>query len=133
MPGDPKRPLRNGWTEVDVPPFLTGCVAYRRKGLKVFSSRDMMQAPDGSGDLVDTWIVSVSRDNCAMPKDRDLARVRRDFGMKLAEEDNHEDGTARKLFLVVDRARRVACECKTDETVIERPDGYRYSVPKETP
>jgi hypothetical protein len=51
--------------------------------------------------------------------------------MRRAEEDNHQDGRARMLFLVVDPARRVDCECKATERVVVREDGYRYTVPVE--
>jgi hypothetical protein len=88
-----------------------------------------MEAPDGSGDVLPTWLVSVSRDGASMPTDKNLRTVRRAFGMRQAEEDNHQDGRARMLFLVVEPARRVDCECKVDERVVVRPDGYRYSVP----
>ena len=125
----PKRPTRGGWTKC--PTFVWRAMVsevWERKGLRVLSSIDTMEAPDSSKDLLPTWLVSVSRRGASTPGDRDVARVRRDFDMEGSEEDNHEPGNARKLFLVVDPKRRVACECKTDETVIERDDGYRYSV-----
>lgn len=128
---DSKRPVPGrGWkARVALPGF--GAEAWQRRALTVLSSLANMEAPDDSGDVLPTWLVSVSRAGESMPSDRDLRRVRRDFGMKHAEEDNHESGRARKLFLVVDPARRVDCECKTTERIVERPDGYRYSVPAE--
>jgi hypothetical protein len=90
-----------------------------------------MEAPDSSGDILPTWLVSVSRQGVSMPTDQDMKRVRRDFDIRQGDEDNHESGNARKLFLVVDPARRVECECKTDEALVTRPDGYRYSVKRE--
>jgi hypothetical protein len=129
---DPKRPLRGGWARrADFVHGVGRAEVYERKGLRVLSSRSLMEAPDESKDLLDTWLVSVSRRGSSMPADRDLERVRRDFGMTQAEEDNHESGNARKLFLVVDPARRVDCECKASERVVERKDGYRYTVPVE--
>lgn len=124
-----KRPLRGSWRRR--PDFIFRGLrseVWERKDLRVLSSLAPMEAPDGSGDVLPTWLVSVSRRGASMPTDRDLERVRRDFGMKQAEEDNHESGNARKLFLVMDPARRVDCECNADERVVTRPDGYRYSV-----
>lgn len=125
----PKRPTRGGWAPCEPVPGLDAEVWWRH-GLKVLSSLGTMEAPDSSGDLLPTWLVSVSREGTSMPSDADMKRVRRDFDVRQGDEDNHESGTARKLFLVVERARRVDCECKTDETVVTRPDGYRYSVKK---
>lgn len=129
----PKRPRPgSGWRSVPVPPTVPkGSEAWARRQLLAISTLSLMEAPDGAGDHLLTWLVSVSRDGAAMPSDRDLGRVRRDFNMRAAEEDNHQDGCARMLFLVVDPARRVDCECKADERVIVRPDGFRYSIPAE--
>lgn len=96
-----------------------------------------ISAPDDSGDYIPQWLVSVSArrtvagvlvDEPLVPTDAEMRRVRLDFGMTDAEEDNHADGVARKLFLCVDPRRRVDCECKATERVIVREDGYRYSV-----
>jgi len=129
---NPKRPLPGRFWRRR-PDFVgpTGrCEVYERCGLRVLSQLDRMEAPDSSGDVLPTWLVSVSRRRASMPSDADMARVRSDFDMEEGDEDNHESGNARKLFLVVDPARRVECECKTDETVVTREDGYRYSVKK---
>lgn len=130
-PTAPKRPRPgSGWRPIPVPPTLpAGSEAWARRQLVALSSLADMEAPDGSGDVLPTWLVSVSRAGASMPSDRDLGRARRDFGMRSAEEDNHQDGRARMLFLVVDPARRVDCECKADERVVVRPDGFRYSIP----
>lgn len=124
-----KRPAR-GTDWRPIPTIVTGAEAWKLGRLAVISSVSVMEAPDASKDGVMTWLVSVSRADRAMVTDKELRRVRRDFDMRRAEEDNHLDGIARDLFLVVDPARRVECECKTDETVIERPDGFKYSVPR---
>lgn len=124
-PSDPR------WRQI---PFPNPCIrAFQRGRVRVLSQIASMDAPDGSGDALDTWLVSVSEIGCSMPNDETMARVRRDFSMDNAEEDNHEPGRARKLFLVVDPSRRVECECKTDERVIVREDGYRYTQPTSEP
>jgi hypothetical protein len=125
----PKGPRQgSGWKHAKTPPNRQ-CAGYERHGLFVISEVGVMEAPDGSKDSLETWLVSVSRRGASMPNDKDVKRVRRDFDMRQAEENNHFSGISRALFLVVDPARRVECECKTTERVIVRVDGYRYSVP----
>src|SRR4029077_12117474 len=94
--------------------------------LRVISEVMDMEAPDGSGDVIPQWHISISRkgERC---DDHDVGRVLRAFEMEGAEEDNHHPGVARHFFLTVDPARRVACECKADEAVVVDPDGYRWS------
>lgn len=108
--------------------MIRGVLGFKRRQLVVLSECALMEAPDGSHEMVETWLVSVSRSGEAMATEKDFKRVRRDFDMKAAEEDNHVNGRARDLFLVVDPARRVTCECKTTEKTIVRADGYRYTV-----
>lgn len=107
----PKRPRAgSGWHAIPVPPTLPpGSEAWARKRLVALSSLAGMHAPDGSEEVLPTWLVSLSRAGAAMPTDQDLRLARRDFGMRQAEEDNHQDGRARMLFLVVDPARRECC------------------------
>lgn len=107
-----------------------GVLAFRDGRVIVLSQVAIMDAPDGSGDPLPTWLVSVSEDG-RVAGDGVVRRVRRDFDMRDAEEDNHEDGHARKLFLVVDPSRRVACECKETDEVVTKPNGYSYSRPKQ--
>ena len=96
-------------------------------GLRVISEfLPACEAPDGSKEEIAQWLVSVSKRG-RRPSDEDFARVRRAFDMEDAEEDNHFPGVARHLFLTVDVARRVECECKAEETVVTEPDGYRWS------
>lgn len=45
------------------------------------------------------------------------------------DEDNHGPGIARTLFCPVDPAYRVACECKTTETLYVDADGYAWTSP----
>jgi hypothetical protein len=127
----PKTPKNRKWQQVGRGlAGDTGALWFRLGAVLVCSQVARMGAPDSSGDVLLTWLVSVSEAGRSMPTDLTMRRVRRAFGMQQAEEDNHENGVSRKLFLVVDPSRRVACECKTDETVVTRPDGYQYSLPE---
>ena len=61
--------------------------------------------------------------------DLEMARVRIDFGLEDAEEDNHQPGVARNLFrpLHLPGGTVGICDCKSDETVVIEPDGFRWS------
>jgi hypothetical protein len=65
------------------------------------------------------------------PSDAELERVRADFDMADAEEDNHSPGVARHLFLPLHLPRGTpgVCDCKSGETLVVEPDGYRWSRP----
>lgn len=105
---------------------------YERGGprkLLVISSLTYAKAPRGP-DVILQWHVSVSRSirsGPTAPTDEDLLLVRRAFGMVDAEEDNHHPGNARHLWLPVNPARRVGCECKDDEIQVTEPSGYVWS------
>jgi hypothetical protein len=59
--------------------------------------------------------------------DVDLQRVKRDFGIVGAEEDNHEPGAVRSLWLPCDPKHRVDCECKATEVQVVDARGHRWS------
>lgn len=124
-----KRPANPTWKRVNVPkaPHIE---FWQRGDVWVGSELSIMQAPDGSGDDLPQWLVSVSEFGRQRPSDQTMQRVRHDFDMAEAEEDNHADGATRSLFLVVDPARRVDCECKADEQLVTRADGYQFSRKK---
>ena len=127
----PKTPNTSTWKRFPAPHALgDGVLAFRRGGVVVFSELESMEAPDGSGDILPTWLVSVSQRGKSMPPDETMEIVRRTFDMRSALEDNHESGIARKLFLVVEPSRRVDCECKETEITIVREDGYTYTQPR---
>lgn len=125
-----KIPSTRLWKEIPPPAHLQqhGARCYKRGQTYVITQLADMEAPDGSGDVIPTWLVSVSTSGRTMPRDRTMRAVREAFGMQDAEEDNHMSGIARDLFMCVDPARRVECECKVDELTIVRADGYRYQV-----
>lgn len=122
---DPKEPLAPGWRRIA---RLDNGHGWQLRDLTVFSTSADMELPGGG--VGPTWLVSVSCGG-GRATDREVRRALRAFGAVGAEEDNHEPGIARKFFLVADPAKRGICECKTDETTIVEPDGYRYSVAKE--
>jgi hypothetical protein len=117
------------WRRILAPPREHGVLsrsAWVLGGQIVISDLVEAELPNGSGDAGLQWHLSVS-DNLSRPCDRDVLRVRMTFDMREAEEDNHHPGVARHLFLVVDPADRIACECKATEIQRVEPDGYRWS------
>jgi len=100
---------------------------WRLGSLRVLSGMDgMKSAVDKS--TVPHWHVSVSRIG-GHPSDADVAVVRKAFGMNDAEEDNHEPGRARHLFLAIDPAHRAPCECNTAEMTIVEANGHVWKSP----
>lgn len=122
----PRRPPPH-WTRLPRDHRIPHVERFAYAGLLVLSEISSMEAPDGSTESIPQWLVTASKGG-ARVSDRDLDRVRRAFGMEEAEEDNHAPGISRALFMTVDPARRVACACKTTETVYVEPDGYRWSA-----
>lgn len=105
------------WRELGYDP-RSHAVVYQRGKLRVLSSITIMELPQQpEGTVGPTFHVSVSMAGAPVP-DRELMRVRRDFGMLDAEEDNHHPGVARHLMMPKDPRYRVTCECKVDEEVI---------------
>ena len=118
------------WVQLGFDP-RTQAVVYKRGALRVLSALSDMQLPgQPDGTTGPTFHVSVSQRGGSLVSDADLKRVRRDFGMLEAEEDNHHPGRARHLMLPADPRHRVACECKTDEETIVT-DGYAWTNPKD--
>lgn len=121
-----KRPPAH-WDRLPPDPRVPQAERYTYAGLTVLSELGMkVEAPDGSKDMIPQWLVTVSK-NGRRVSDADVARVRRAFDMEEAEEDNHFPGVSRAFFLVVDPARRVACECKVGDVVVTEADGYQWS------
>jgi hypothetical protein len=103
---------------------------YRSGPILAVSSIQTCEMPDGKG-LGQQWLVSVSAMG-KRPKDHHVRRALRAFGMVGAENDTHHPGNAKHFWLPVDPARRVDCQCKTDEDVIV--DGtYAWTNPKDGP
>lgn len=110
---------------------LVGDVPYsasvwRLGGILAISSWQMSKAPDGSGDVIPQWLISVS-DSGHRPSDRVVAKVRADFGMDDADVDNHHPGVAMHLWMPIEKSRRKACHCKEPEAIVKEPDGYEWA------
>lgn len=111
----------------------SGADVYQRSKLVVLSALQPMQLPQQpEGTFGLTHHVSVSMVGGAFVPDSELMRVRRDFGMLEAEEDNHHPGRARHLMMPDDPRYRVSCECKSDEETIVMPSGYAWANPRDT-
>ena len=123
---------RTGWSRLPDPrmlPSVTSASCWQRGNVVVISALENAEAPDGRGDTIPQWHVSVS-ERGERPSARGLARALGDFGMVGTEEDNHHPGIARHFWLPIDSARRVDCQCKTDEVVVREADGYTWTNPK---
>lgn len=123
-----------GWRRLPGRPRFVGekhVSVWRKLRLMVISALDEMTVADHPSGVGLTWHVSVSNIDGAPVTDSELATVRRAFGMSDAEEDNHEPGRARHLFLIVDEQYRRECECKVDEQTFVEPSGHRWQSPPE--
>lgn len=88
-----------------------------------------MELPQSKG-VGPTWQVSVSDASegiASRPSEEQKRLALCAFDMLGTEEDNHHPGNARHFFQPCDPAERVDCECKTTETQVTDPDGYRWS------
>jgi len=122
-----KEPQRPGWAPAGW--FGNAQVWVHAGGIRVLSEIVDLEI-DGMGIVTPQWLVSVSTAHNRRPTNSEMLMVRRHFGMEEAEEDNHEPGRARKLFLIVDqelRAKHAECACKVNEVQHVEPDGYRWS------
>ncbi|MBX3203214.1 MAG: hypothetical protein KF894_34135 [Labilithrix sp.] len=102
---------------------------------QVISSVQIADLPR-SGTPGPQWHVSVTDRSTPHPRrasPKQIALACCAFDMLAAEEDNHHPGNARHFWLPVDPSERVDCECKTDETVVAEPDGYRWTNPADGP
>lgn len=133
-----KLPALPGWTEVDgaermLRPGCWAVSAWQNGSTCVVSALEIAEYPDGKG-VGPQWHVSVSRAGPVKngrPHTHDMRRARRAFGMQRAEEDNHHPGIANHLWLPVDPAHRVDCQCKEDEAIVVEADGYTWTNPRD--
>ena len=127
------KPRSRAWKRIGDYPgdgILDGHI-YARGPLRVISTLTLAKLPRRE-DTGQQWHVSASRAG-HRPGDKDLQLVRAAFGLQTAEEDNHHPGVARHLWLPVDPAHRVGCECADDERVVVEPDGFRWTTPHDGP
>lgn len=100
--------------------------AWEGAGLRVISTVEHADYPDGKGDAGPQWHLSITAKR-GRPTDRQVKAALKAFAVPRAEEDNHHPGLARHFWCPIDPTRRVDCECKTDEAVVVEGDGYRWS------
>jgi hypothetical protein len=105
--------------------------AYQKGFLRVLSSAEMAEY---QGITVPHNHVTVSVDEVLgrRARDEEMTLVRHDFDMHDAEEDNHQPGRIRNLFLPLHLPRGTTgiCDCKSDETEVVEADGFRWSKKK---
>jgi hypothetical protein len=113
---------------------------HRFDRLVVLSSYGPATAPDGTGDVIPQWHLSiVARADTPVGQEpvrctaEQLTRFVETFGLTEFEIDNHHPGAAQHFWIPRDPARRVDCECKSDETIIVEPDGYTWTNPVDGP
>lgn len=106
----------------------TGSTVWHRGALRVLSSSETAEY---RGLVVPHNHISVSVDPRfdRRPTDGEMDMVRRDFDMVDAEEDNHQPGRIRNLFLPLHLPRGTTgvCDCKADEEQVTEPDGFVWS------
>lgn len=130
-----RRPISNKWREL-LPPttlYTRGTIALsmwmHRDGTRVISELINAEAPDGRGDVIPQWHISVARPKARATKG-EVQRALLAFQMVGTEEDNHESGNARHFWQPVDPSRRVSCECKAEDQVVVDDDGHTWSNPR---
>lgn len=129
---EPRRPMTTRWRYIGVTPVPMGVglvFDHRHDGTRVITAIENADAPDGSGEAIPQWHVSISQQGRRPAADA-VDRALRAFSMVGAEEDNHHPGIARHFWLPVDPERRVACECKATEDLHVEDDGYAWTNPK---
>lgn len=99
---------------------------FRLPPLNVLSSAEMAEY---RGVVCPHNHISVSVSEDRRPTDAEMEKVRHDFDMHDAEEDNHQPGRIRNLFLPLHLPRGTVgiCDCKSDETVVTEADGFQWS------
>ena len=135
-----KHPAEPHWLRLDARGLPVGLDVgtldvsiWQRGPLRVISTVDLAKYPTGD-DVGPQWHLSVAVVGAARrPSAVEMLRVRRAFGMLAAEEDNHHPGNARHLFMSIDPAHRVDCECKADEMTVREFDGYEWTNPIDGP
>lgn len=124
-------------------PYPTRVWNHRRMAVVVVSVLEPAEAPDGTGDIIPQWHLSIAG-RVADPTRRTGQRPTRvagdvlehfveTFGFVEWEIDNHHPGAAQHFWIPRDPARRVDCECKATEVIIVEPDGYTWTNPVDGP
>lgn len=121
------KPHEAGWRHVG---RIGTANAWERGKVRVLIEIVDAEYPDRSGDIGPQLLISVTRRG-RRPSKGDLKVAFRGFGLRnvALEEDNHYPGQARSFWLPLDPARRVDCQCKTEEETLVEPDGYTWTNP----
>lgn len=106
--------------------------AWQCRAMRVLSSAEMVEY---RGVVCAHNHVSVSVGEDRRPTDHEMEMVRHDFDMHDAEEDNHQPGRIRNLFLPLhlQRGSVGVCDCKEDEEQVVESDGFVWSRPRASP
>lgn len=136
MPDQPReaRPKRGaGWSEVpsQLQPDTNTLASswWMRNGVSVGSALVIAKYPSGDGIGPQRHLSMSGGARGGGLSRAERRTVLRDFGALGWEEDNHHPGIARHFWQPLDAKERVACECKTDETIVQGPDGYQWTNP----
>lgn len=133
----PLAPVSSTWRQVTGPsglPMIAGATAitlweHRANRLRVLSTVELAEYPDGSGKVGPQFHLSIVRfagGKLSRPGGVRVRFVATAFRVPRIEVDNHHPGNAQHLWCPVDPAHRVDCECKVGETTITEPDGYKW-------
>lgn len=108
-------------------------------GLLVTSELAHTELPGSGGKYGPTWVLAVSRregqgvGRGVRATRADLLTMVERFALDGWDEDNHESGITRTVFVPCDEQYRRACECKTNEQRIIEADGYEWSYAADKP
>ena len=119
-----RKPQGNGWSMIGISEEYTAwkCGEYCALSASVFLSDEHLP-PHWE------WLVSFSKNGGQRVSNGEIEFCLKAFDALDFEEDNHENGMARKFWYAVEQKYRVPCPCK-DEKVITEGD-YQYSVKKD--
>lgn len=118
-------PPSSKWDQVQIGTLGKNSSAWVQGKLLVISQ---LADVETNGIVGPTWVLSISRRGNRRPNNRELHKMLKGFRCPSPwDEDNHESGMARKVFIPVDPKHRTACECKTDEILVVEKDGYTWS------
>ena len=124
------------WKHLSICRRATELVGWETHGYQLGHMRVLSSAIEAKfhGMVVPQNHVTLSVDEslARRPTDAELTTVRHDFDMHDAEEDNHQPGRIRNLFLPLHlpRGTQGVCDCKSDETRVVEPDGFVWSRTK---
>ena len=131
-----KRPSHPDWQYVDFhEPTRADRWFNPELGVFVLSSVDIAETSKGTGIAMPHWHVSASQlwPKVGICTDQHMERVRADFGMGGAHEDNHGKGKVRHLWLLGGATKEEECACKQDEERTVEGDRVRHDPQEAKP